>query len=84
MHNTSLHKIYLFYIFLNPETDSEIQTLGPCAYRHVRSTAGAASLGLRIYQSAANAKITQFDLPFGIQQDIRWLHVSVNDTMFLF
>ncbi len=41
-------------------------------------------LALEIYQSATNAKITQFDLPFGIQQDIRWLNVSVNDTMFLF
>lgn len=55
-----------------------------CAHRHVSSTSGAASLGLRIHQSATDAKITQFDLPFGIQQDIRWLHVSVNDTVFLF
>lgn len=55
-----------------------------CAHRHVCSTSSAASLGLRIHKSATNAKITQFDLPFVIQQDIRWLHVSVNDTVFLF
>lgn len=54
-----------------------------CAYRHVRSTSSTASLGFRIHQSSTNAKITQLDLPFGIQQDIRWLHVSVNHTVFL-
>lgn len=55
-----------------------------CAYRHVRGTSSTASFCFRIHQSSANAEITQLDLPFVIQQDIRWLNVSVNHTVFLF
>lgn len=56
---------------------------GASAHRHVGSTAGAPGLGLGVHQAPADAKVTQLDLTFCIQEDVGGFDISVDHTVFL-
>lgn len=53
-------------------------------HRHVSCTASAAGLCLRVNEASADAKVTKFDLTFGVQEDVGGFDVPVDDTVFLF
>ena len=53
-------------------------------HRHVRPAAGVARLGNRVDQLAGNAEIAQLDAAPAIHQDVRRLHVAVDDLEALF
>lgn len=57
---------------------------GASTHRHVGSTAGTTSLGLRVNKAPADAKVAQLDLTFSIQENVGGFDISVDDTMFLF
>lgn len=61
-----------------------MQSVWVLTHRHVGSTAGTAGLGLGVDEASTDAKITQFDLTFSIQEDVGGFDVPVDDTVFLF
>lgn len=61
-----------------------MQARGLFAHRHISSTASAASLGLGVDEAPADAKVTQLDLTFSVEEDVGGFDVPVDDAMFLF